>query len=218
MVMKDIGRLLLKDFKVEFRDAYSISSVLLYVITSTYIIYKAFQQVTLQAWNVLFWIIFLFAALNALVRSFSKENREQYLYMYSLVHPVSIIISKIIFNTLILSVVSCLLVLTMSLFIYNPIQEISSFVLAIILGAFGVSTCFTFVASVASTGGDNSTMMAILALPLIIPILLLLLKISAHSLGILTETDITQDFILLGGIDLVLFGLAILLFPVTWRS
>lgn len=218
MMLKDIGRLLQKDFKVEFRDAYSISSILLYVITSTYIIYKAFQQVTLQAWNVLFWIIFLFAALNALVRSFSKENREQYLYMYSLVHPVTIIISKIIFNTLILSVVSCLLILTMSLFIYNPIQEMSSFVLAIILGAFGVSTCFTFVASVATSGGDNSTMMAILALPLVIPILLLLLKISAHSLGILTETDITQDFILLGGIDLILFGLAILLFPVTWRS
>lgn len=218
MRMKDIGRLLIKDFKVEFRDAYSISSVLLYVITSTYIIYKAFQQVTLQAWNVLFWIIFLFAALNALVRSFSKENREQYLYMYSLVHPVAIIISKIIFNTLILSLVSCLLVLTMSLFIYNPIQDIPSFILAIIMGAFGVSTCFTFVASVASTGGDNSSMMAILALPLIIPILLLLLKISAHSLGILTETDITQDFILLGGIDLILFGLAIILFPVTWRS
>lgn len=218
MRIKDIGRLLLKDFKVEFRNAYSTGSVLLYVITATYIIYKSFQQVSLQAWNVLFWIIFLFAALNALVRSFSNENHEQYLYMYSLAHPVAIIIAKIIFNTVLLSIVSCLLILTMSLFIYNPIQEVVSFILAILLGAFGVSTCFTFVASVATAGDNNSTIMAILALPLVIPILLLLLKISAHSLGILTETDLIQDFILLSGIDLILFGLAILLFPVTWRS
>jgi len=218
MVLTNILKLLIKDLKVELRDFYALSSVLLYVITSTYIVYKAFQQVGTQSWNVLFWIIFLFAALNALIRSFTQESNSKYLYFYQIVHPGELIISKIIFNSLMLVLVSGLLVLAMSLFIFNPIQDYSLFFLSIFLGALGVSTCFTFVASVASSGGENASLMAILALPLVIPILLLLIKLSAQALRIIDATDIKQDLILLGGIDLILFGLAVIIFPVIWRS
>lgn len=218
MKLSRISSLILKDLMVEFRDKYAISAILLYVVTSTFIIYKAFQSVSVMAWNVLFWIIFLFAALNALVKSFNQESQNQYLYYYQLAHPGEIIVAKILYNIFMLMLVSVILYGAMVLFTINPVQNLSLFFLTIFLGSVGVSTCFTFVASILSTQNSQSTMMAILALPLIIPILLLLLNLSAKALGIIDKTDYSTDIILLGGINFILIGLAILIFPVVWRS
>ena len=218
MKLSRIGALILKDIQVELRDKYALGAILLYVVTSTFIVYKSFQSVSVMAWNVLYWIIFLFAALNALVKSFAQETKSQYLYYYQIAHPGEIIIAKIIFNILMLLVVSLLLFGVLSLFTMNPVINDSLFFTAILFGAIGVSTCFTFVASILSTQNNQSTLMAILSLPLIIPILLLLINLSANALGIIKSTEYTGDLILLGGIDLILFGLAVMIFPVIWRS
>ena len=213
-----VAALVFKDFRIEFRDKYAVSAILLYVITSTFIVYKAFQSVSVMAWNVLFWIIFLFAALNALVKSFNQESKDQYLYYYQIAHPGEIIIAKIIYNVFMLILISLILYATMILFTINPVQKTTLFYMVILLGATGVSTCFTFVASILSTQNNQSTMMAILALPLIIPILLLLLNLSANALGLISGSNVNGDIALLAGIDLILFGLAVIIFPVVWRS
>jgi heme exporter protein B len=117
-----------------------------------------------------------------------------------------------------LMVVGLLLYFAFSIFTIDPVQNRGLFFITILFGAIGISTCFTFVASILSTQNSQSTMMAILSLPLIIPILLLLINLSANALGILDDTSIKDDLILLGGIDFVLFGLAVMIFPVIWRS
>ena len=218
MKVSTIFALVMKDLRIELRDKYAIGATLLYVVTSTFIVYKAFQSVSVMAWNVLFWIIFLFAALNALVKSFNQESKNQYLYYYQIVHPGDLIVAKIIYNILMLMLVSLILYGTMALFTINPVQSLGLFFVCITMGAIGVSTCFTFVASILSTQNNQSTMMAILSLPLIIPILLLLLNISAGAIGIVNDTGFTADLLMLAGIDLILFGLAVVIFPVVWRS
>lgn len=218
MKVSTIFALVMKDLRIELRDKYAIGAILLYVVTSTFIVYKAFQSVSVMAWNVLFWIIFLFAALNALVKSFNQESKNQYLYYYQIVHPGDLIVAKIIYNIFMLLLVSLILYGTMALFTINPVQSLGLFFICIIMGAIGVSTCFTFVASILSTQNNQSTMMAILSLPLIIPILLLLLNLSAGALGIVNDTGFTADLLMLAGIDLILFGLAVVIFPVVWRS
>ncbi len=218
MKLSRIYSLILKDIKTELRDKYAIGAIILYVITSTFIVYKSFQTVTVMAWNVLFWIIFLFAALSALVKSFAQESKSQYLYYYQVAHPGEIIIAKIIYNVLMLLIVSLILYFVLVVFTINPVVDLNLFFLSIFLGAIGVSTCFTFVASILSTQNNQSTMMAILSLPLIIPILLLLIKLSGNALGILQDTSYNSDLLLLVGIDSILFGVAVIIFPVVWRS
>ena len=218
MKLSRINSLILKDLRTELRDKYALGAIILYVITSTFIVYKSFQSVTVMAWNVLFWIIFLFAALNALVKSFAQETKDQYLYYYQIAHPGEIIIAKIVYNVLMLLLVSLALYFTLSLFTIDPVVDRPLFFITILMGSIGVSTCFTFVASILSTQNNQSTMMAILSLPLIIPILLLLINLSANAVGILKDTDFKADLILLGGIDLILFGLAVVIFPIIWRS
>jgi heme exporter protein B len=217
MKLKNVLTLIKKDFLIEWKEKYVLGAILLFVVVSSYIIYKSFQQITPMSWNVLYWIIFLFAAINALIRSFSTELSRQYLYIYQLVKPGEIIIAKITYNVLVLLVVSLALMGAMSLFTIHPIENYKLFFLAVILGSIGVSVCFTFVASVLGQQAGQSVLMSVLSLPLIIPILLLLLKVTASSLGILSDTGINSDLILLAGIDLILFGVAVIIYPFLWR-
>ena len=61
-------------------------------------------------------------------------------------------------------------------------------------------------------------MMSILALPLVLPIVLLLLKITTVSVRLLVDTAIMDDVMMLIGVDFVLLGAMLLLFPGLWRS
>lgn len=218
MKWKNVFALIKKDFQTEWKEKYVLGAILLFVLVSSYIIYKSFQQITPMSWNVLFWIIFLFTAINALIRSFSVELSRQYLYIYQLVKPGEIIVAKIVYNIIVLFLVSLALVGALSLFTIHPIEDYGLFFMAILLGSIGVSICFTFVASVLGQQSGQSVMMSVLSLPLVIPILLLLLKITANSLGILQDSSINSDLFLLGGIDLILFGVAVIIYPFLWRA
>jgi heme exporter protein B len=217
MKWKNIYSLLRKDFLIEWKEKYALGAIILFVVLCSYIIYKSFQQVTPMSWNVLFWIIFLFAGINALVRSFSGELSRQYLYIYQLVKPGEIIVAKIIYNTIMLCAVSLALLVAMNVLTIQPIQDYKLFLLAVFLGGLGVSICFTFVAAVLGQQANQSVLMSVLSLPLIIPILLLLIKVTASALSIIEDTSINSDLLLLAGIDLVLFGIAVIIYPFLWK-
>jgi len=61
-------------------------------------------------------------------------------------------------------------------------------------------------------------LMAVMALPIILPVLLLAIKISAQAIGIIIDSSVDVDFMYLIGLDMLMFGLAILLFPILWRA
>ncbi|MBK6500230.1 MAG: hypothetical protein IPG00_19615 [Saprospiraceae bacterium] len=71
---------------------------------------------------------------------------------------------------------------------------------------------------ISSADGGNGTLMSILALPLVLPIVLLLLKISQVSVRLLVDTSVIEDVWLLAGLDCILLGAMLLLFPALWRS
>jgi heme exporter protein B len=57
-----------------------------------------------------------------------------------------------------------------------------------------------------------------LSLPVLLPILLIMVKITAVSIGILEDTSLETDFIILLGIDMLSIGLSLILFPYLWRN
>jgi heme exporter protein B len=66
--------------------------------------------------------------------------------------------------------------------------------------------------------GSSSTLMAILSFPIILPVLLVLIKLTANALRLIQESSQLMDFYILIGIDFLLLGLCLLLFPIIWRS
>ena len=68
-------------------------------------------------WNALFWIILLFAAFNALVRSFQREDAGRQVYLYTLAGPRSVVLARTLHNALTMLVLSLLSLLFYVLFL-----------------------------------------------------------------------------------------------------
>ncbi|TXB62729.1 ABC transporter permease [Phaeodactylibacter luteus] len=217
-LIREIYFLLRKDIRLELRSSYAISGILLYVFSTVFIVYSSFQQVQPQVWNALFWVIVLFASISAVVKSFVQEQGTRELYYYSLANPLAILLSKILYNILLLCLLSVLTWLGFSFVAGNPVKDTAQFMLVILLGAMGFSITFTFVSAISAKADNNATLMAILGFPLVIPVLLTLIKLSANALRLMQDTGVDKDIMILLSIDLLLLGIAIVLFPFLWRD
>src|ERR1700761_3498408 len=150
--------LLKKEILLEWRSKYAFNGVLLYVVSTVFICYISFNlQNGLSGsdsykvvWNVLFWIIMLFAAVNAIAKSFMQESKSRLLYYYTIASPQAIILSKIIYNALLMSLLSVLALLVYLLFFTNTLGDPLFYFLSVLLGSISFSTVFTMISAIAS--------------------------------------------------------------------
>jgi len=213
--VKDI---FVKELSVEFRQKYALGGIFLFAATIVFVIYKSFNNINPREWVIMLWVITLFAALNAIVKSFLQEKKETYLYYYTLFDPMDLILAKLLYNFIFLTSLYVVIIMIMSFFAGFPVKDMQLFIMGSLLGIIGIAVVFTFVSIISSSGSGHSTLMSILALPLILPILLLLLKISTVSVRLLVDTSVGNDVMLLLGVDFILLGAVLILFPVLWRS
>jgi heme exporter protein B len=218
MNWKSLPTLLHKELLLEFRQRYAISGIVLYVFSMVFVVYVASIKVQPQVWNILFWLIVLFASINAVVKSFVQESGARQLYYYQIVDPVALLLAKILYNTLLLLVLSGLAYAVYSLVAGNPVKDFPLFALVILLGSIGFSIAFTFIASIAAKANNSATLMAILSFPVILPMLLTLMRLSAIALRLIQDTSYTRDIINLLAIDTILITLTFILFPFIWKD
>lgn len=213
--VKDI---FIKELSIEFRQQFAMGGIFLFAATVVFLIFKSFNNISPREWTILIWIVMLFAGLNAVVKSFLQEKKETYMYYYTLFDPTDLIIAKLLYNFIFLCSIFVIILLFMGLFTGYPVKDQSLFFTGSLLGIFGISVVFTFVSVISASDNSNATLMSILALPLILPILLLLLKVSAVSVRLLNDSAVGDDIWLLIGVDSILFGAMLILFPALWRS
>ncbi|MEI6412330.1 MAG: heme exporter protein CcmB [Bacteroidota bacterium] len=218
MFVKNLIILLRKEFLLEFRQRYAISGIVLYVFSMVFVVYIASIKVQPQVWNILFWLIVLFASINAVVKSFVQESGARQLYYYQLADPVTLLLAKIMYNTLLLLVLSTLAFGAYSVVAGNPVKDYPLFALIILLGSLGFSIAFTFIASIAARANNSATLMAILSFPVILPILLTLVRLSAIALRLIQDTSYKRDIINLLAVDVILITLTFVLFPYIWKD
>jgi heme exporter protein B len=218
MNISKVRHIILKEVSVELRQRFAVGGIFLFAATTVFIIFKFFNNISPREWTILVWIIMLFAGLNAVVKSFLQENKETYLYYYTLFDPIDLIVSKLIYNFIFLCCLFVIILLFMGIFAGFPVKDWSLFAIGSASGIFGIAVVFTFVSVISAADNGNATLMSILALPLVLPIVLLLLKISAVSVRILTDTSVMQDVVMLLGVDSILFGAMLMLFPALWKS
>ncbi len=210
--------LLRKEFLLEFRQRYAISGIVLYVFSMIFVVYVASIKVAAPVWNILFWLIVLFASINAVVKSFVQESGARQLYYYQLTNPTMLLLAKIVYNTLLLLVLSSLSFVIYSVVAGNPVKDLFLFSIVLLLGSFGFSIAFTFIASIAAKANNSATLMAILSFPIILPILMTLMRLSAISLRLIQDTSYLRDITNLLAIDTILITLTFVLFPYVWRD
>lgn len=210
--------LIKKDLLLEMRQQYTLYGILLYVASTTFIIYLSMGHPEDQVWNGLFWITQLFICINAVAKSFLQESRGRMLYFYSIAGAKDFIIAKLAFNLLLMLVMSVMSLLLFMLLLGNPINKASTFIGITLLGGASFSLVFTFLAAIAARAQQSAALMAILGFPLIIPQILLLMKISVPALSDVIMEGWVQLVYSLVGLDVLIITLAIILFPFLWKD
>ncbi len=221
-MFKEIKALIEKEITLELRQKYALNGMLLYIVSTVYVCYLSFRmkanQIDKITWNTLFWIILLFTAMNAIAKSFTQERYGRLLYYYTLASPVGIILSKIVYNTLLMLVLALAGFGVYAVVMGNPVGDMGLYLLSIVLGAVGFASTLTMIAGIASKAENSSTLMAILSFPVILPMLLMLLKISKNALDGLDRASSLDEIMMLLAIDAIVLVLSVILFPFLWRS
>jgi heme exporter protein B len=171
-----------------------------------------------DVWNGLFWMIQLFVCVNAVAKSFLQESKGRMLYFYSIAGPRDFILSKLLFNALLMLVMSIMSLLLFLVLLGNPLKQPLQFVGIATLGGVSLSVVFTFLAAIAAKAQQQSALMAILGFPIIIPQLLLLMKIATIAFSSVIQAGLGQMVLLLIALDLMVIVLSIILFPFLWKD
>lgn len=216
--IKSITALFKKDVLLEIRQQYSFYGILLYVSSTIFVLYLAMGRPEDEVWNGLFWMIQLFVCVNAVAKSFLQENRARMLYFYSVAGPRDFILSKLLFNALLMLVMSITSLLLFVFLMGNPIRQPLQFIGLATLGGVSLSVVFTFLAAITAKAQQQSALMAILGFPIIIPQLLLLMKIATIAFSSVIQAGLGQMVLLLLGLDAMVVVLAIILFPFLWKD
>lgn len=221
-LLREIWYLIQKDFRLEWRQRAALSGMLLYVGSTVFVCYMSFAlrggQLPVPAWNALFWIILLFTAVNAVAKGFLQESRGRQLYYYALVRPQAVILAKIGYNALLLLGLATVGFGIYALVLGNPVQDVPLFVGNVLLGALGFAATLTLVSGIAAKATNSHTLMAVLGFPIMIPMLLLLIKVSKNALDGLEWEASKGSLLTLVALNMIVGAVSYILFPFLWRS
>ncbi|MBT8196611.1 MAG: ABC transporter permease [Bacteroidia bacterium] len=212
-------QLIVKEFKIEYRQKYAINGILLFILGTAFIAYLSFTHfIEPKTWNALFWIILLFSALSGIAKSFIQDSDGQKLFNYILLNPKHVIASKLIYNIVLLICIAFLQLLIFTLFLGFPVQSKMQYVLGLLFGCIGIGATLTFISAIASKAQNSSALMAVLSLPVLLPLFITLLRQTRNSIDGIDFGINFKYLIIIVAIDLIVITLAYILFPYLWRE
>ena len=184
MNFKEVKYLFRKEFQLELRKKAGINSILLFAVATTFISYLALDNIEhAPTWNALFWIIILFAFINAANNTFRNDTENTQSYLNQLAHPNSILAAKTLYNAFLMTITGLVNYFCYSLFIGNLIENQWLFLLLIIIAALGFAAVLSLTNAISSKASFNNTLMPILSLPVLIPFFIILVAQTNHLIG-----------------------------------
>lgn len=216
--MQKVFRLIQKDYLIDTRQKYPIAGIVLYIFATIYISYLAFQgSINISTWNALFWIILLFASVTGIARSFMQENNRS-LYYYFLARPEYFFLAKLIYSMLYETLLISITFLLFQVFLPIAVEISNLFFLNLALGGMGIAASFTLISALSAKTDNQSTMMAILGFPVVIPVLVLSVVNSRKILMGAVFDDISGNTLTLLSVNVIIIVVSMILFPYSWKN
>lgn len=208
-----------REAMLEWKHKFAINGILFYAFCMVFIVSLSMSRsVNPAIWNGLYWIILMFAAVNAVAKSFLSESHGQRLYLYTLASAEAIILGRMVYNSILLIVLGIIVWLMYAVFSGNPVVSPALYFSCILLGATGFASSLTLISGIAALAGNKPALMAVLGFPILIPILNVLMRMSKIALDGLDPSLIYGDLIFTAMMILIAYTLSYLLFPYLWRE
>lgn len=221
-MLQHVKILIAKEFTLELRRKSVISGLGLYLFSLIFICYLTFslRQATINeaTWSALFWLTILFSVINTVAKSFIGEKKGLSIYYYSVAGPEAIILSKIIYNTLLCLVLSIAGYFLFVLFMPSPVQDQGLFLVTLLLTSLGFASSLSLISGISAKANNSNVLMAVLSFPVITGILLMAIRLTKNALDGLDRSVSHDELLNLLAINCIVGALAYLLFPYIWRS
>ncbi len=203
---------------MEWRQKHALFGVLLYVGCTVFVIYMMTGQPEARTWNALFWIAQLFVTVNTVAKSFLQEGEGRARYYFTIVKPSQYLLAKMVY-----SLVLMLVMVIVSLGLFNLLLGASlirplMFLGVACAGASSLSLLFTFLSAIAAQARQNAALMAILGFPIAIPLLMMLSKLAVAAVAPIVQEGWGNMLLLVLGMDVLIIGLGLILFPFLWKE
>lgn len=217
-MFKQFYTLLKKEFVLELRQKYAIGGIMLYVAASSMLVFLSMGTLEAKLWITFYWLLMLFAAVNAIAKSFTNDAGDKQLYLYQLANPQVVLLAKIMYNFLLLLLMAAIGLLVFIVLFNNPIVDYNIFTTVFFLGVLSFSVLFTVMSAIAAQSGGSAIIMPIISFPVIVPIFVLLLKLSNASVTNFGTLNYYKDVFSVLAINVAILSVSFLLFPYIWRD
>lgn len=212
--------LIKKEFLLEFRQKTTLGGVLVYVVGTVFVSALCFKgKLDKPTWNALFWIITLFTSVTISGKSFLKETGGQALFNFLHYSPQHFIISKVLYNMVFMLCLSFITFFFYAFFIKNEVENLGLFLIVLVLASTGLAGVLSLMSAIASKASGNFAIMSILSFPVIMPLILVIIKVSKQAVDGIEWAGVGFDFIvILVALNVLTVALSFLLFPYLWRD
>ncbi len=222
MIIATSYHIFIKEFISEFRTRYALNALLMFVVTTLSIILFSIGSESPSA-DVLsgtLWIVIFFSAMSGLSRTFvAEEERGTSLTLRLLVHSSSVYIGKLVYNFILILVLSIIIALSYLLFIKEfSVKAYDIFWLTILLGSAGLASASTILAAIISKANTKGTLFPVLSFPILLPVLLTCINATKLSTEGAFFSEAVKEFQILFSFTVVMIATSFLVFDFVWKD
>ncbi|MFP4529095.1 MAG: heme exporter protein CcmB [Candidatus Kapaibacterium sp.] len=192
--MRPALAILFKELRSEFRTRHAISALLLFVVAAVVLaIFAAGGRPLDEKFGAgIMWLIFFFAAMTSLGRSFVSEvERGTDLLLRISAPSGGVYFGKLIFNILLLAALD---IFGAALFLFlGDLPGVAAPVIfwaSIALGSIGLAGAMTLISAIISRAGHKNAMLPVLAFPIVFPLLLVSVEATSYGFASASENSI----------------------------
>jgi len=214
-----------KEVRSELRSRVAINAIGLFGLTTLVAVayqigpYQIHQQDRPHLLAALLWIIVFFAALSGLQRVFVKEEDAHTAKTLRLAaRPLAVWGGKLLFNVVLLAALKTFLVPLYSVLMGMQVASVLPFIVLLAAGCGAMAATATIVAAIIARASRSGTLFAILAVPLMLPLLVMLIAGTRMAMTSPRWSDILPALQGVGALAGVTLIASVYLFPVIWHD
>jgi heme exporter protein B len=218
--INNIKKNLQKDYRIEFRNKYSINLSVSFAVISVLSIslIAGAADIPVKIQSILLWLVLFFSAMNGLSNIFIREEENgNSLFLRINSKPEIIFISKLLFN---ISLFFFLQIIIVPLFIFFLRLDVISalpFAGIMLSGGLAISSTTTILAAITSKSGGKGSLFTIISFPVILPVIWIASDATAKILSD-PEYSGMESIIFLLAFSMPVTVLSYLLFNYIWAE
>jgi heme exporter protein B len=217
----EVAAVFAKDWRSELRTRYALNTIALFALTTLVVVSLALGPLGVSGSErrgvlpVLLWIILLFAAAAGLPRAFVHEEETHTATALRLAStPSALFCGKLAHSLTLLLALEALVTPLFLAMMQLPVARPLPLVVALLAGGYGLAAGSTLVAAIVAQARGKGTLFAVLAFPVLMPLLLLAVDLTRGAVTGDPSGAAVQQLVLY---DASVTVAGLMLFPAVWN-